>query len=75
MFHTQPDTAMPSLLALFANVPIWGCGLCCKGAIRIMFISFQSGASYLYDDLHSLDNDSFLTSLETISEKDRFDWE
>jgi len=35
----------------------------------------KSGAAYLYDDLHSLDNDSFLTSLETISEKDRFDWE
>ena len=75
MFHTQPGTAMPSLLALFANVPFWGCGLSCKGAVRIMFISFQSGAAYLYDDLHSLDNDSFLTSLETISEKDRFDWE
>jgi len=29
-------------------------------------------AAYLYDDLHSLDNDSFLTSLETISEKDKF---
>merc|ERR1712141_879842 len=25
-------------------------------------------SAYLYDDLHSLDNDSFLTSLETISE-------
>ena len=61
MFHTQPDTALPSLLALFA--------------IRIMLISFQSAAAYLYDDLHSLDNDSFLTSLETISEKDRFNWE
>ena len=35
---------------------------------------FQSSA-YLYDDLHSLDNDSFLTSLETISEKDKFNWE
>merc|ERR1712032_357102 len=35
----------------------------------------KSGAAYLYDDLHSLDNDSFLTSLETISEKDRFNWE
>merc|ERR1711868_20797 len=37
----------------------------------------KSGASaaYLYDDLHSLDNDSFLTSLETISEKDKFNWE
>ena len=35
---------------------------------------FQS-AVYMYDDLHSLDNDSFLTSLETISEKDRFDFE
>merc|ERR1712110_75718 len=35
----------------------------------------KSGAAYLYDGLHSLDNDSFLTSLETISEKDRFDWE
>merc|ERR1711936_764211 len=35
----------------------------------------KSAAAYLYDDLHSLDNDSFLTSLETISEKDRFDWE
>jgi len=33
----------------------------------------KSGAAYLYDDLHSLDNDSFLTSLETISERDR--WE
>jgi len=32
-------------------------------------------AAYLYDDLHSLDNDSFLTSLETISEKDKFDWD
>merc|ERR1712012_520893 len=32
-------------------------------------------AAYLYDDLHSLDNDSFLTSLETISEKDKFNWE
>ena len=61
MFHTQPDTALPSLLALFA--------------ILIMLISFQSAAAYLYDDLHSLDNDSFLTSLETISEKDRFNWE
>ena len=61
MFHTQPDTALPSLLALFA--------------IHIMLISFQSAAAYLYDDLHSLDNDSFLTSLETISEKDRFNWE
>ena len=77
MFHTRPRhcTAPSSLLALFANVPFWGwlCG--CKGAIRIILISFQSGAAYLYDDLHSLDNDSFLTSLETISEKDRFDWE
>jgi len=35
----------------------------------------KSAAAYLYDDLHSLDNDSFLTSLETISEKDRFNWE
>merc|ERR1712032_926281 len=35
----------------------------------------KSGAAYLYDDLHSLDNDSFLTSLEKISEKDRFNWE
>lgn len=61
MFHTQPDTGLPSLLALFA--------------IHIMLISFQSAAAYLYDDLHSLDNDSFLTSLETISEKDRFNWE
>jgi len=34
-----------------------------------------SSAAYLYDDLHSLDNDSFLTSLETISEKDKFNWE
>ena len=45
--------------------------------ISQMFFHFQSGgsAAYLYDDLHSLDNDSFLTSLETISEKDKFNWE
>jgi len=36
---------------------------------------FGKSAVYMYDDLHSLDNDSFLTSLETISEKDRFDFE
>jgi len=36
---------------------------------------FGKSAAYLYDDLHSLDNDSFLTSLETISEKDKFNWE
>jgi len=32
-------------------------------------------SSYSCDDLHSLDNDSFLTSLETISGKDRFSWD
>merc|ERR1719369_251076 len=31
--------------------------------------------SYLCDDLHSLDNDSFLTSLETCSVKDTFTWD
>merc|ERR1711997_712735 len=36
---------------------------------------FGKSSAYLYDDLHSLDNDSFLTSLETISEKDKFNWE
>jgi len=30
--------------------------------------------SYFCDDLHSLDNDSFLTSLETISVKDKLSW-
>jgi len=30
---------------------------------------------YPCDDLHSLDNDSFLTSLETISVKDKFTWD
>eukprot|EP00090_Calanus_glacialis_P045193 TRINITY_DN8241_c0_g1_i1.p1 TRINITY_DN8241_c0_g1~~TRINITY_DN8241_c0_g1_i1.p1 ORF type:complete len:453 (-),score=119.58 TRINITY_DN8241_c0_g1_i1:70-1428(-) len=32
-------------------------------------------SSYTCDDLHSLDNDSFLTSLETISVKDKFTWD
>lgn len=36
---------------------------------------FGKTSAYLYDDLHSLDNDSFLTSLETISEKEKFNWE
>merc|ERR1719495_1955405 len=39
------------------------------------FNNYFGKAAYLYDDLHSLDNDSFLTSLETISEKDKFDWD
>lgn len=40
-----------------------------------IFSNHFGKSAYLYDDLHSLDNDSFLTSLETISEKDRFDFE
>jgi len=38
---------------------------------------YNAGKSSCYpcDDLHSLDNDSFLTSLETISVKDKFTWD
>merc|ERR1712142_1324896 len=38
---------------------------------------YNAGKSSCYpcDDLHSLDNDSFLTSLETISLKDKFTWD
>jgi len=61
--------------AVVNNQVVFQKGLRTTSSLQEHFNSHFGKAAYLYDDLHSLDNDSFLTSLETISEKDRFDWE